>query len=410
MIEPGLLRVFRYFSALAVVYFAVLLSYSGIKLIPNALTYQIQTYLNLATYLALFWYLSSSWMKRKLGKAYLPLALGTATFLPIFSNLIYLADPAIKELSLLISRSWLLVPILLIPVTLTAWQYPYRYVVLLVALSALIELAVLIPLVETINYETITILGVPIIRAFAFGIVGQIVSLLMDTQRQQRKDLLAANIQLSEHALTLEQLTRTRERNRLARELHDTLAHTLSGLSVTLEAIKLMVKEEDTEIIHLLDQGLTNTRTGLDETRRALKDLRSKPLEEVGLLIALRNLADDAAARGSFRLEKELPAQLPFFPPEIEQSIYRIAQETFQNTIQHANAASVRFQITVQDSRFKMNISDDGEGFDSLEPQTGVFGLHGMGERASMIGGKLNVTSSPGIGTHIEFSIKVYDD
>jgi signal transduction histidine kinase len=408
MIEPGLLRVFRYFTGVAVVYFAILLAYSGIQLVPGALTYQIQAYLNLATYLALFGYLSWPWIRKKLKKWFLPIALAGATFIPLFSNLIYLADPETRDMSMLIARSWLLVPILLVPYVLTAWQYPLRYVILLIFASTMIELFVLLPFIKTINYETATILGVPIIRAFAFGLIGHIVTLLMDTQRGQQRELVHTNVQLSEYALALERLTETRERNRLARELHDTLAHTLSGLSVNLEAIKITLEKNDDETIHLIDHALENTRQGLDDTRRALKSLRTKPIEEFGLLIALQKLSEHSAERGGFALESHLPKTLPSLTPDEELTVYRITQETFENIIQHAEATKVDFSITVENGHFTMKIKDNGVGFsqDALL-NNDVYGVRGMEERAKMVDGEFSVETSPNQSTQIMLSLEV---
>jgi signal transduction histidine kinase len=411
MIEPGLLRVFRYFSGVAVVYFAVLLSYSGTQLVPAGLTYQIQSYLNLATYLALFGYLSWTWLRKKLKRFYLPIALAGATFIPIFSNLIYLADPEAKDMSTLITRSWLLVPILLVPFALAAWQYSLKYVVLLIIASTLIELSVLLPFIQVIDYQTAVILGVPIIRAFAFGTIGHIVSLLMDSQREQRRQVIRANVQLSEYALALEHLTETRERNRLARELHDTLAHTLSGLSVNLEAIKIMMSTDDLELIQMIDHALDNTRQGLDNTRRALKSLRTKAIDEFGLEIALQKLSESSVERGGFAINTSFPKVLPVFPPDEELTIYRIAQEAFENIIQHSNATEVDFHLTLEDRFFKMRIKDNGSGFSAADLNTeDTFGVRGMQERAKMVDGVLNVVSVPGQGTEIEYLREVNHD
>jgi signal transduction histidine kinase len=408
MIEPGLLRVFRYFTGIAVLYFAILLAYGGLQLTPDTLTYQIQSYLNLATYLVLLGFLSWGWIRRKLKNWFLPIAIGWASFFPVFSNLIYLADPGQKDLSMLISRSWLLVPILLVPFVLTSWQYPFRYVMLLIIATTMIELSVLVPFIETINFETIAILGVPIIRAFAFGIIGHIVSLLMDTQRSQRRQLIDANIQLSEYALALEHLTETRERNRLARELHDTLAHTLSGLSVNLEAIKISLDKDDGDNIRLIDHALENTRQGLDDTRRALKSLRSQPIEEFGLLIALEKLAEYTAERSGFELITIFPSSFPAFSSDEEQTIYRIAQEALENIHKHANADHVRIRASVDKGVFKLVIQDDGIGFsDQALDDDDIYGVRGMHERAKMVNGQLSIDSDPGQGTEIEFTLEL---
>ncbi|HEY62481.1 MAG TPA: sensor histidine kinase [Anaerolineae bacterium] len=410
-IEPGLIRIFRYFTGVAMLYFAVLIIYTAIETGEGFTASQIQSYMNFGTNLVLFGYLSWEWLRRRLRYWYLPIGLITATVVPIFSNLIYLTEPRSKDLALIITSSWLLLPILLVPLVLIAWQYRFRYVILFILFTTLVELSVLLPVVHRIDFETLPILGVPFIRAFAFGTVGHIVVHLIDTQRAQRRELVRANIRLSKHAQTLEQLTVIRERNRLARELHDTLAHTLSGQAVNLEAIKTMIPPERTDIHEMLDHSLNNIRAGLAETRRALKALRSATLEDFGLAISIRNLATDAATRGDLRLNLAIDENIPDLTPDVEQCFYRIAQESLENTIRHAHASAVTLQLVRQEDVLRMVIQDNGEGFDLREAELDdKLGIQGMQERAEMVHGKLTFNSAPGKGTNIELIVGVGDD
>ncbi|MBU0512822.1 MAG: hypothetical protein KJ638_14130, partial [Chloroflexi bacterium] len=184
-IEPGLLPIFRYFTGIAMIYFAALVIFTAIQTGEGDTPTQLNSYVNFGINLALFGYLSWNWLRRKLKQWYLPLALASATVIPIFSNLIYLAESP-EDLSITITRSWLLLPILLVPLVLIAWQYEFRYVVIFVLASALVEMSVLYPQIGEINFQTMPILGVPLIRAFAFGTVGHIVTLLVNGQRAQR--------------------------------------------------------------------------------------------------------------------------------------------------------------------------------------------------------------------------------
>lgn len=299
-IEPGLIRVFRYFTGVAMIYYALVIGYTAWQTRSAAVPQQVLLYVNFGTNLILFGYLSWIWLECQMRHWYLPVALMTATIIPIFSNLIYFVDPA-SNLSESITRSWIILPILLVPLVLIAWQYRFRYVVLFILFTSGVQLSLLLPVASPVNSETAPYLGIPIIQAFAFGVIGHIVNRLMDIQRDQRGQLMQANLQLAQHAATLEQLTISRERNRLARDLHDTLAHTLSGLIVNLEAIKITLMAEDVpETTNLIEHALTNTRNGLTDTRRALKDLRPQHLEDLGLELGLTNLAENAASRGAF--------------------------------------------------------------------------------------------------------------
>lgn len=410
-IQPGLLRIFRYFTGIAMMYFATLVVFTAIQAGESASSSQMQLTLNLLTNVALSIYLSLSWLHQKLKAWYLPIALMTATIVPVFSNFFYLAEPMVKDLPLLIVRSWLLFPILIVPMVLIAWQYGFRWVLVVIVLTAVIELLVLLPVVGGITIETLPILGVPLIRAFAFGTVGHIVAQLVRTQHTQSKSLIKANYRLSLHAETLEQLTLSRERNRLARELHDTLAHTLSGQIVNLEAIKLMVPDEQAEIQNMLDRALLDTRSGLHETRRAVKDLRSLPLEDLGLAIAIRNLALEAASRADFELKLKINEKIPELPAQVEQSIYRIAQESLENIVRHSEATKVLLTFGVDKNRLRLEIQDNGVGsdLDSMDYENRL-GLRGMQERAAEIQGTFDVYSLPDQGMTIQFSIKVPDD
>ncbi|MCJ7717776.1 MAG: hypothetical protein MUO54_14825, partial [Anaerolineales bacterium] len=114
------IRIFRYFTGIAMVYFATLSLFTALQTGQIVNLSQIQSYVNLATNGVLFGYLSWSWLEKKLHRYYLPLALIAATIVPLFSNLIYLASPQ-ETAQITIIRSWLLFPILIVPLVLIAW-------------------------------------------------------------------------------------------------------------------------------------------------------------------------------------------------------------------------------------------------------------------------------------------------
>ncbi len=389
------------------VYFAALSLFTAWQTGEMINLSQIQSYVNLVINGILFGYLSWTWLENKIPRYYLPLALVAATILPLFTNLIYLADP-LESAQVTIIRSWFLFPILIVPLVLIAWQYRFRIVLSFIILTTVIELSILFPRLQHINYETLPILGLPLIRAFAFGVIGQIVTRLIATQREQQRKLLEANTKLNEYAITLEQLTVSRERNRLARDLHDTLAHTLSGLTVNLEAIKILLGDDHPEIVTRLDHALERTRTGLTDTRRALKDLRVKQVEDLGLKLALENIAQQAASRGQFDIQLNLPEIIPESSIPLEQVHYRIAQEALENIVKHAQANNVTLNLIVEDSLYTLLIEDDGVGFETTEDCTlDTLGIRGMKERAAECNGKLTVTSESGKGTCVSITTEL---
>ena len=218
---------------------------------------------------------------------------------------------------------------------------------------------------------------------------------------------MEANVILSEHTHTLEQLAVSRERNRLARDLHDTLAHTLSSQVLTLEALKLSVDPKDEELNHSLNQLIDNSRRGLDETRRALNDLRARRLEDLGLVSTLRTLLQEAASRGNCTTSCSISDTLPIISTKQEQVIYRIAQEALENIIRHANAKTITLKLQYEKPILTLEISDDGDGFNQEKAEKkDRLGIKGMRERAADAGGTFNLETKPQHGTTIQVKIR----
>jgi len=410
-IEPGLITIFRFYNFIAVVYFALVGSYyaleTGDLITPN----QMYFFFNAVTNLLLIGYLSLPWLNRKLKGWYLPIALVFSTIMPAISNLLYLAETEAGYLIFTLTRSLLLLPILVVPLVLIAWQYRFQFVVMFIAFITVINWVTIYPVVEWTGIETLQVLGIPLVVAFAFGAVGLIVNRIIAAQRKQRGELIQANLRLAEHAITLEELAISRERNRLARELHDTLAHTLSGLAVNLEAIRILIPQASDEVQEKLQQSLASTRAGLVETRRAMKDLRSKQLEDLGLRFALQKRAREAEQRAGFNLDMNLPDQLPEIAPLIEQAVYRIAQEALENIVRHAQADTVRMELKLSGNELILKVCDDGKGLDlSQASENEHMGLQGMLERAKNVGGRLEINSQPLSGTTITFMVEVSND
>lgn len=221
---------------------------------------------------------------------------------------------------------------------LVAWQYKWRYVLLVILAIAGLNLGVIWPFAAPGTMPFRGRLVVTLIQTVIFLALGFSTSYLISRLRGQQRSLEVANVRLAQYASTLEHLATSRERNRLALELHDTLAHTLSGLSVQLEAIKAYWDVDQQMARSLLEQCLTVTRSGLEETRRALKALRASPLDDLGLALALSTMVKDIAERATLALEMPEIIMMPPLSPDIEQCIYRVAQEAVTNVVKHANA------------------------------------------------------------------------
>ncbi|GAB4495925.1 MAG: hypothetical protein OHK0010_33400 [Anaerolineales bacterium] len=347
----------------------------------------------------LFWGLAHwHWAKEKLAHSYYPLMVFLISGAPLLVNTLIVPHFPGGALANAEGMALRQMPVLFVALALVAWQYRLRHVFFFAFAVAAFEWGLLLLQPFRLN-SMLVFFFITLIRTISFIAVGIFINALVSRLRE-------ANARLTHHASTLETLTVSRERNRMARELHDTLAHTLTGLSVTLETVKAYWDVDSLKARALLDKSLSATRDGLEETRRALKALRASPLEDLGLGLALRQMAESAAARVSLDLELALPNPMPNLAPDVEQCLYRIAQEAVQNVIHHANAKRLSLRLEPKDGHWQLTVQDDGLGFDPREKvSTGHFGLAGMKERAELIGGVLKIESYPQKGSKIILKI-----
>ncbi|MFQ5795982.1 MAG: histidine kinase [Candidatus Bipolaricaulia bacterium] len=200
------------------------------------------------------------------------------------------------------------------------------------------------------------------------------------------------------------QLGALEERNRLAREIHDTLAQGLSAIALQLEtADALQQADVDPERVRqAVYQALVLTRANLEEARRSVLDLRAAPLEGRTLAEALSSLAEEWITKGNLQLRFEVVGGNRSLPTRIEMGLYRIAQEALTNVVRHAHANHVTVQLVATPDQIKLKVEDDGRGFDSSRIPKDRYGLMGLNERAKLLGGTLKLKSSPDAGTCLE--------
>jgi signal transduction histidine kinase len=301
---------------------------------------------------------------------------------------------------------------------LVAWEYGYRHVFGYVTALSVFESMVSprpFPVPWTVPVGWLVLQGVMMLLA------GYVTTMLVSVQREQRSALAkayqmqaAANEQLKAYAATLEELTISRERNRLARELHDTLAHSLSALTVQLEAVRTLWAAQPDRAERILAQADETARLGLAEARRALQALRASPLEELGFVAAVRKLAEDAAKASGAQLTLNLPDRLPYpLAHAVEQGVYRIVQETLENVVRHACARSISVRLEARAAGLQLVIEDDGMGLDPAalaaldSEKDDRLGIRGMRERARLINGELKISSRPGQGTRVALAVPV---
>jgi len=306
---------------------------------------------------------------------------------------------------------WDAIFFLIIPLVFIAWQYSMREVIIYSLVITFAEN--FLPLIQgktdEFLYLLVNFLG-SIGRAGIFIIVGWIENRLVMLLRVQQDELKQANRKLRKFALSAEKLAQTQERNRLARELHDTLAHTLSSTAVQLEAAKALFDREPEQSKEMLSETLKNTKNGLVETRRALADLRSSELESFGLTRAIQNMANSAAQRGGFTVDFSMDKDLDMLPEDITHCLYRTAQESLENILRHASASSVSISLLSEADKINLSIRDNGSGFDSSAIKKDLFGIRGMRERVEMLGGTLSIDSQPGSGTQVLVELEREND
>lgn len=191
------------------------------------------------------------------------------------------------------------------------------------------------------------------------------------------------------------------ERNRLAREIHDTLAQGLTAVTLHLETASALLEEAHPAHAYI-EKGLMLTRTNLEEARRSVLDLRAAPLEGRTLAEALAQLVDSCEIQTSLTLVGE---HRPL-PTRTQIALYRITQEALNNVMQHAQANHVRINLTTTPTTLMLHIADDGVGFDvDTLDNSSRFGLRGVNERVRLLNGRFHITSSPKAGTQLEVVI-----
>jgi signal transduction histidine kinase len=408
-VEPGVLPTFRLFIGMQVAITALAMTHWLVAPVPPSSEVVTLAVLSLLSPGLLFLYLSIPALRRTFKSLYLPIGIVWAVAGPILdpymtlSNLHATANTAPEIHAQVALRRQII--LLLIPLVVLSWQYAMRQVVVFCALTSVLNIALVSRTTVLEELIASSLLGIIVVQTIIFLLVGYMIVKLMNVQRQQRQRLSEANARLAQYASTLEQLTISRERNRLARELHDVLAHTLSGVAVELEGLRAMLRLDVERANGLLSHALQAIREGLSESRRAVKELRAQPLDDLGLALAVRALAESYATRFDFGIELSIDPDLGDYGAEVQQCVYRIAQEALTNIAEHAQAHHAQLVLKRDRDHLRLIIRDDGCGFDpNLCAEEYQYGLLGMRERAEMIGGCLAVTSQVGKGTQISFS------
>ena len=190
------------------------------------------------------------------------------------------------------------------------------------------------------------------------------------------------------------------ERQRLARDLHDSVSQALYGIALGVETARELLPDDPKRAAEPLDYATTLAEAGMTEMRALIFELRPESLEKEGLVAALEKQAAAVQARHGIMVEATFDKE-PVASLETKESLYRIAQEALHNTVKHARASNAKMKLEDAPNGITLEISDDGSGFDARDDFPGHLGLKSMQERASRQGGTLEVVSEPGQGVQI---------
>lgn len=221
-------------------------------------------------------------------------------------------------------------------------------------------------------------------------------------------DLLGIAIERARLHAESARLGASEERNRLAREIHDTLAQNLSATSLQLESAEALLDSDSTEKVrNPIHRALSLTRSNLEEARRSVLDLRAAPLEGRSLADALKVLTSRWEAEHEevgvrfFAINGAHP-----LPPGVEVALYRITQEALANVARHAEASRVTIRLTITPGIVRLFIEDDGKGFGEQHPDARErHGLVGMRERTELLGGTFHFTATESEGAKVEVEV-----
>ncbi len=248
-----------------------------------------------------------------------------------------------------------------------------------------------------------------------FGIFGFILQQADSNFRRNLElydELQGAHEQLRRYAQQEQQLAVAEERNRLAREMHDSLGHQLTVVMMQLEGAQRLAQSDPAHAAQLTTSVRRQLKEAMNELRNLLNTLRTSPeddgsntsLPKKDTAASLEHLIDTFALATGLNITLQAAA-LPTLPPAVAQAIYRTVQEGLTNVHRHASAERAWVTLEHSDDVLGVRVEDDGVGFGSSE-KDGSFGLVGLQERAAVLGGTLTLAARAGGGTILRFDLK----
>ena len=236
------------------------------------------------------------------------------------------------------------------------------------------------------------------VLAFVLLLVGAVLA-----EYHSKTKLAQANRRLREYALQIEDRAALQERNRIAREIHDSVGHYLTAQSIQLENTAVFLTEDPAKAASHLEKARRLNKEALVDVRASVASLRKDSSQERSPIASLKQLIDDFELNTNVKVTRELNLTSSI-RDRISIALYRIVQEALTNVTKHSQATKIILHLTQSDRQIWLSVEDNGCGFDLKNNTTG-FGLQGMQERAAALGGKLTIVSEPDAGCQINVAI-----
>jgi signal transduction histidine kinase len=285
-----------------------------------------------------------------------------------------------------------LIILLMLQSSVMTWRFRLIHYVIAILTMGAISLLFLpaVPVIMTTGILFVTYGGILLIG-----------DLIVREERAHQK-LDEAHIKLTEYAAQVEELATTRERNRLAREIHDNVGHYLTIVNMQIEAALAVMETDSEQAKHSLHRAQQLTKEGLTEIRNSVAQLRTTPTSIRPLHEAIAKLVEEHSGSG-LQVDYHLEGQIRPCSAQIELTLYRTVQEALTNVRKHAQAKNARILLDYRNPQaVQMSIEDDGIG---AAPSKAGFGLVGIQERLRLLGGSFDVQSSKGQGFRLSVEL-----
>ena len=293
-------------------------------------------------------------------------------------------------------------PLFFMAIIFSAWVCGFRCGVLAAFLSGItIDYYFIQPIFEFTGARD------EVVRLLIFFFEGVFLSWLIEKLRIVGDEVNTKNLELRALSDRQQQL-REEEQKRIAREVHDELGQALTGIKMYIHLLRKQVDAAEVGP-HVLSDGLGGLIEMTDDTihtvRRIASELRPSLLDDFGLIPAMEWQVHEFSRRTSIACDYETNTEKADLGAERNNAVYRIVQEALTNVARHANANRVSVEISSHEDAFSVLIADNGRGISLLPNQPLSLGLIGMEERSRMIGGELEIESTPSVGTRVRLSV-----